>query len=119
MALATGVCLTIHDSRQTTLEAISTINNRSEAWRAVLSGCINWRFPEPLLAAGARGAKDVTHTVAGSPPVRMRQGGHLAARTPGTAAADTTMVMVPAWAMRQPYTALRQAEPTRLTPRSI
>ena len=31
--------------------------------------------------------------------VRMRQGGHLAARTPGTAAAAAaTMVLVPAWA---------------------
>ncbi|MGO8950941.1 MAG: hypothetical protein ACLQUY_25465, partial [Ktedonobacterales bacterium] len=35
----------------------------------------------------------MTHAVAGSPPVRMRQGGRLAARTPGTAAAaDATMV---------------------------
>lgn len=42
--------------------------------------------------------------------IRMRQGGHLAARTPGTAAAaDATMVILPAWAMRQPYTTLRQA----------
>jgi hypothetical protein len=41
----------------------------------------------------------VTHAVAGLPPVRMRQRGHLVARTPGTAAAaDATMVMVPAWA---------------------
>ena len=42
--------------------------------------------------------------------VSMGWGGHLAARTPRTAAAaDATMAMVQAWAMRQPDTALRQA----------